>query len=179
MRTLKYAILGLINKSPSTGYDIFKEFSDSLGNFWNAKHSQIYPELKKLVEEELIKYDVVITGEVLEKKVYIITEKGKEEFKSWLCKNEEIEPTPKDIFRLRMYFLKDIPKERLLELLENQLQQRLEKISHLIEKRNAFTEVPGFGENELGDYLVLEGAIMREETTVQWLEKCIELCNER
>lgn len=46
MRTLKYAILGLLNKEPMTGYDIGKEFSKDLGEFWTAKHSQIYPELK-------------------------------------------------------------------------------------------------------------------------------------
>ena len=45
MRTLKYAILGLLNREPMTGYDIAKEFSKDLGEFWNAKHSQIYPEL--------------------------------------------------------------------------------------------------------------------------------------
>ena len=45
MRTLKYAILGLLMRSPVTGYDIAKEFGDGLGCFWSAKHSQIYPEL--------------------------------------------------------------------------------------------------------------------------------------
>ena len=28
MRTLKYAILGLINRNPLTGYDITKEFNE-------------------------------------------------------------------------------------------------------------------------------------------------------
>ncbi len=47
MRTLKYAILGLVSQKPMTGYDIYKEFDGPIGNFWSAKHSQIYPELKK------------------------------------------------------------------------------------------------------------------------------------
>ena len=52
MRTLKYAILGLIRRGPVTGYDIAREFrSQALSNFWHAKHSQIYPELKKLLEK--------------------------------------------------------------------------------------------------------------------------------
>ncbi|MCX8179105.1 MAG: PadR family transcriptional regulator, partial [Candidatus Aenigmarchaeota archaeon] len=42
MRTLKYAILGLLNRKPMTGYDLSKEFSYQLGNFWSANHSQIY-----------------------------------------------------------------------------------------------------------------------------------------
>ena len=56
MRTLKYAILGLLMQSSVTGYDISKAFSDGLGSFWSAKHSQIYPELKRLTEEGLIRY---------------------------------------------------------------------------------------------------------------------------
>ena len=39
MRTLKYAILGLINRNPLTGYDITKEFNSGLVEFWYAKHS--------------------------------------------------------------------------------------------------------------------------------------------
>ena len=86
MRTLKYAILGLLNRKPMTGYDISKEFNFQLAEFWSAKHSQIYPELKKLVSEELIIFKIEISGDVLEKKVYYITEKGKQEFLKWLSK---------------------------------------------------------------------------------------------
>ena len=48
MGTLRYAILGLLNRKAMTGYDLSKEFQTSLAEFWHAKHSQIYPELKTL-----------------------------------------------------------------------------------------------------------------------------------
>ena len=76
MRTLKYAILGLLMRSPVTGYDIAKEFGDGLGCFWSAKHSQIYPELKRLTDDGLIQFRTVIQGERMEKKLYEITDKG-------------------------------------------------------------------------------------------------------
>lgn len=62
MRVLKYAILGLLDQCELTGYDITKHFKDSLGQFWSAKHSQIYPELKRLTEEGFIEFDVRIQG---------------------------------------------------------------------------------------------------------------------
>ena len=68
MGTLKYAILGLLNRNEMTGYELSKEFETTLFEFWNAKHSQIYPELKSLNAEGLIQYRVEITGNVLEKK---------------------------------------------------------------------------------------------------------------
>ncbi len=46
MRILKYAILGLLRKGELSGYDISSYFKEELGQFWSAKHSQIYPELK-------------------------------------------------------------------------------------------------------------------------------------
>ena len=52
--TLKYAILGLLNKKSMTGYELKKEFETTLFEFWNAKHSQIYPELKALTENGLV-----------------------------------------------------------------------------------------------------------------------------
>ena len=63
MRTLRYAILGLVDRKPTTGYDIAKEFKErELSNFWSARHSQIYPELRKLTEEGLLEYEVEIMG---------------------------------------------------------------------------------------------------------------------
>lgn len=103
MRTLKYAILGLINRKPMTGYDIGKEFNFQSAEFWSANHSQIYPELKKLIAEGLIIFDIEISEDVL-KKLYSITDKGRKEFLIWLTKDQPIEPTPKNIFKLRMYF---------------------------------------------------------------------------
>ena len=80
MGTLKYAILGLLNRNEMTGYELSKEFETTLFEFWNAKHSQIYPELKSLNAEGLIQYRVEITGNVLEKKVYTITDEGRRDF---------------------------------------------------------------------------------------------------
>ena len=36
MGTLKYAILGLLNRNEMTGYELSKEFETTLFEFWNA-----------------------------------------------------------------------------------------------------------------------------------------------
>ncbi len=110
MRALKYAILGLLMQAPVTGYDISKAFGVGLGSFWNAKHSQIYPELKRLTEEGLIEYRTVIQGEKLEKKLYEITPAGKEDFLAWLAQDQPLDPTPKDGVQLRSYDSEWLPE---------------------------------------------------------------------
>ena len=125
MRTLKYAILGLLMQSPMTGYDISKAFGVGLGSFWSAKHSQIYPELKRLAEEGLIRYSTVIQGEKLEKKLYEITPSGKQDFLAWLDQDQPLDPTPKDVFRLRSYYSQWLSEEAYLELLQKQIENLL------------------------------------------------------
>ena len=40
--SLKYALLGFLTTEPASGYQIAQEFSDSMGWFWYASHSQIH-----------------------------------------------------------------------------------------------------------------------------------------
>ena len=178
MRILKYAILGLLNIEPMTGYDLGKKFNFQLAEFWSAKHSQIYPELKKLVSEELIVFNVEIAGDVLEKKVYSITDKGRQCFIKWLNKDEPMEPTPKNIFRLRMYFSNNLDLDTRLELLANQLKQHQERLAFLLSQKARYETVPPMTTPEFGDYIVLDGAILRENSTIQWLNNCINLCKD-
>jgi len=176
MRTLKYAILGLVSRRPMTGYDIAKEFKEKeLSNFWSAGHSQIYPELKKLVEEGRLEFEVAISGEVLEKKVYQITERGRRDFMKWLLRDEQMEPTAKDKFRLRMYFVENMPEADALMLLESQLTQRKEKLAYLERQEQEITDAPEYHSEEFGDYLVLKGAVLRERAYVEWLTLSISL----
>ncbi|MCR3757570.1 PadR family transcriptional regulator [Clostridium felsineum] len=177
MRNLKYAILGLINRKKITGYDISKEFNSGLSEFWYAKHSQIYPELKKLTDEGLISYTTVIQGEKLEKKLYTITEKGKECFQKWLKKEEPLEPTPKDIFRLKAYFCDEMDEETLIKQFKTALYKHTERLKYLEDSLKKLADgniIPKVHSKEFGDYIVLNGAVMREKTYVEWLKDCID-----
>lgn len=177
MRNLKYVILGLLTQKPMTGYEIKQRFEGALSEFWYANHSQIYPELKRLTEEDMIQYKIQIVGNSLEKKVYTITEAGKKEFNIWLKKKEGLEATPKDIFRLRLFFSNELPKEMQMELIQDQLELHRERLQHLEKNKTYFDELCKEEMSaELCDYMVLEGAIMREEAYCNWLKKCLQMC---
>ncbi len=80
--TLRYILLGLLSKKKMTGYELNQSFKNEIGEFWQAKHSQIYPELAKMEEQGIIQHQVEITGEKLEKKVYELTEEGRNNWQS-------------------------------------------------------------------------------------------------
>ena len=48
---LRYALLGALADQPRTGYALLKHFQQSLAYAWPASHSQIYPELARLLAD--------------------------------------------------------------------------------------------------------------------------------
>jgi PadR family transcriptional regulator, regulatory protein AphA len=83
--SLRYAILGLLARHPSTGYELTQTFDRSLRTSWHASHSQIYPELGKLERAGLV--EVVGRG-ARRSKTYGLTDPGREELRHWLVEAE-------------------------------------------------------------------------------------------
>lgn len=176
MSTLKYAILGLLSKKSMTGYELTKEFNTSVCEFWNARHSQIYPELHQLTEENLVKYEVEITGTCLEKKLYSLTEEGHEALMKWLKKPLRMAHTPKDEFRLQLFFSHNLSPEERVHMLEFQLIQHQARLQFLQNYQEKYDSIPPANTDQFSEYMVLLYGIMREETSCEWLKKCICMC---
>ncbi len=83
--SLRHAVLGLLARRPSTGYELTRTFDRSLRSSWHARHSQIYPELAKLEAAGLV--EVVGRG-ARRSKTYDITEAGRAELRRWLVEAE-------------------------------------------------------------------------------------------
>ena len=79
--SLHYALIGMLADEPMSGYDLTRRFSESLANVWPAQHSQIYPELARLVRDGLIEQ----TGEGPRgRKTYRATPAGVEALTQWM-----------------------------------------------------------------------------------------------
>ena len=179
MGTLGYAILGLLHRRSMTGYELSKEFESGLFEVWSAKHRQIYPELKSLYEAGLIDYQVEISGTVLEKKVYTITPEGEQMLRKWVQDSSAAPQTPKDEFRLRLFFSDCASANNRRQQLENRLAQHRQRLERLEKDQDKFDGIPPQDDKAFNDYLVLLGGIFREQAACQWLETCLELCRQR
>src|SRR5215471_2318782 len=82
--TLGYALLNLLAREPLSGYDLAQRMKRPLGFFWQAQHSQIYPELAGLEEQGCILHQVVMQEDRPPKKVYTITEAGRTKLRGWV-----------------------------------------------------------------------------------------------
>ncbi|MCA1730348.1 MAG: PadR family transcriptional regulator [Actinobacteria bacterium] len=59
MSTLGYVILGLLAREQLSGYDLMNRMQERVSFFWQARHSQIYPELARLEERGMVTHRVV------------------------------------------------------------------------------------------------------------------------
>jgi DNA-binding PadR family transcriptional regulator len=82
--TLGYALLSLLAREPQTGYDLSQRLKGNVGFFWQARHSQIYPELAKLSVQGLVSFKEIAQEERPDKKVYTITQAGCKALKAWV-----------------------------------------------------------------------------------------------
>ena len=81
----KFAVLGLLSRRPQSGYDMRKQYMGSAGNFWSESYGQIYPILKQLEAEGLATFTVDHNDGRPDRKVYQITEAGREALREWLA----------------------------------------------------------------------------------------------
>ena len=106
---LKHGILGLINNSDKTGYEIMTVFRDSLNHFWAAQTSQIYRELQTMEKNGWISQTHVAQTGKPDKNVFSITPAGREELLRWL-RNGNL-PGVRNPLLLKTFFMGDLPVE--------------------------------------------------------------------
>src|SRR5918995_2440766 len=127
--TLAHALLGLLAERPRTGYGLLKHFEQSLAYGGPASHSQIYPELAKLLAAGLIR-----EGDPLPRggRPYEITESGLEEVRRWL---RETEPsrTVRSEATLRLFFLWLLEQEDAEAYLHTEAEQARTVLAELEE----------------------------------------------
>jgi DNA-binding PadR family transcriptional regulator len=88
--SLRFALLALLSSRAMTGYDISKQFSQSVAHVWHAPDSQIYPELKRMERDGLLESVVVPWGPRGTKKEYHVTDAGLIAFRDWIDSPLEI-----------------------------------------------------------------------------------------
>jgi deazaflavin-dependent oxidoreductase (nitroreductase family) len=98
--SLRHALIGLLAEQPASGWDLSKRFEEVLGSVWPAGHPQIYGELRKLQEEELIEVD---SEGPRGRKAYRPTDAGIAEVRRWLTSTEtdhtmRLEPLLRSVF---------------------------------------------------------------------------------
>ena len=101
---LGYALLGLIQRKPSSGYDLRKTFAETaLGNY-SSSPGAIYPALDRLESQRLILGVLEDTAGMRRRRLYRITPKGSTELKKWLTRPIEPPHVKRGVSELMLRF---------------------------------------------------------------------------
>ena len=155
------SLLGFLESyGPMSGYDIVGMVEGSIGYFWNVTRSQVYRELNRLAEAELVEM-----GEsgARARRPYTITGAGRRAFLNWLA----LPPGPDIIrlpFLLRYFFGQHLDPQTLrafVTLHRPQHEQRLHYFQSLIPK--LLDEQPFMAH-------VAELGVAYEETMLAWFD---------
>jgi DNA-binding PadR family transcriptional regulator len=162
--SLRFALVNLLSGEPMSGYDLAGRFSESMANTWPAQHSQIYPELAKLVADGWITQ----TGEGPRgKKLYETTPAGLEALRSWL---RDTEPDYSMRFEalLRVFCLWALPTD---EALAHLVRDRAEYSRHLAQMQTAVTNVD-WGESPArrAGRLAIEFGLRFYGALIEWID---------
>jgi DNA-binding PadR family transcriptional regulator len=180
--TLGYAILGLLAREELSGYDLSGRMGARVGYFWEARHSQIYPELARLEEGGLVSHRVVEQRERPDKKVYKITPAGLEALKAWVT----APPTPRaarDELVLKAYSLWLAEPEEALALFMDQGRRHEEKLLEY-ETIRAWMEKEWRGDilrtdsPRFASYAALRRGILYEREYAEWCRWVAERLSE-
>jgi len=121
--SLRYAILGLLDRGPKTGYEIKVHFRDAIKNFWSVSDGQLYPTLRSLNKEAWVeKLETRQEGGLI-KHVYTITDAGHEAFMEWLRTPERSIPELKEPFLLKLIFFDRLGQEEALHQIDVQIRR--------------------------------------------------------
>lgn len=96
------ALLGLLARTPDTGYRLAARMRRPVGYFWSARHSQVYPELARMEGGGLVDHVVVDGAGPRPTKQYRITHAGREALRAWVCGDLEEQPV-RDLETLRLW----------------------------------------------------------------------------
>ena len=172
MRTLGYAVLSLLSREELSGYDVKRWMERPLGYFWSARHSQIYPELARLEEEGLVTHTVIEQQGKPDKKVYGITDSGREALRVWVTEPPAERPVREELV-LKAYSVWLAEPGAAAALFEEQERQHREQLRHYegIEawmKENWGDSLEQMDFGEFASYAALRRGMGYERDYAEW-----------
>jgi DNA-binding PadR family transcriptional regulator len=158
-----HVVLGMLALGPRSGYDIKATVDRSTRFLWAASYGQIYPELRRLEEEGLVKGEDAPNGG-RSRRVYELTDAGREALEEWLL-STTFTVELRDESLLRLFFADVLPRERALRLLEDRKQGH----EQFLEVLRAIDARPGVDPDFVD--LVLHWGIDFNEWGARWCEE--------
>jgi DNA-binding PadR family transcriptional regulator len=164
---IRHFILGLLTRQPMSGYDI-KRFLKSLS--WlidSPSYGSLYPALHTLLEDGLVTVEVIPREDKPPRKIYSITEPGRQELQEWM--DQPITPGASlKAFVMRLVLASNLSTAGLLTYLQQRRAQVSAHQKELVQIAAGMDE-----QTDLGERLALDYGLALANAELAWLDQTL------
>jgi DNA-binding PadR family transcriptional regulator len=169
MQLVKYGLLGLLAKEPRHGYELKVAFEELLGGSWPLNIGQVYSTLGRLERDALVEAEVVAQDPLPDRKVYSITQTGRDDLARWMDEPNEAPVRLRDDLFLKVLLQSRFAGADSRPLIARQRQIYLQALAELSALRS----------DDQFPRLLVEAAMLHIEADLKWLELCEDRLNAR
>lgn len=166
----QYAVLGLVasREDGIHGYGLKRDCDAISDEFWEINYGSVYRLLDDLEKSGYLAGERQIQSNRPNRKVFRITERGRETLDDWLLQPIAENPHPlRNELALKLLFLRSVKADGLYDLIKQQREIYIRKLAIVSRRRKQLRKV-GL-ELEVAD-LVMDSAEMKVRADLAWLE---------
>ena len=171
---LEHAILVSLAERSASGYELARRFDASIGHFWSASHQQIYKVLGRMEGDKLVSADLIAQEGRPDKKVYAITDDGRDELRAWLARPSKPEALRSEFaLKLRALHLGD--RNVLADEVRQRRAAHAETLAaYVASERKFYPDPSNLAEDQVGPWLALRGGIRVEQGGIEWCDEILQ-----
>jgi DNA-binding PadR family transcriptional regulator len=153
-------LLGLLEREPSHGYDLKRDYDTYFGRGKQLPFGQVYATLGRLARDGMVTGGEAEPGDGPDRKRYAITTTGRAEVDAWLADPVEPEPHLQTVLfaKVTLALMLDKPAA---EYLDRQRAAHIRRMQELTELRRTGTLV---------DVLLADHALFHLEADLRWID---------
>jgi DNA-binding PadR family transcriptional regulator len=158
--TVPIALLGLLEREPSHGYDLKRDYDTYFGRGKPLPFGQVYATLGRLARDGKVLVGEAEPGAGPDRKRYVITEQGVTEIEEWLAEPVDPEPHLQTVLFVKVVLA--LMSGRSAEgYLDTQRAAHLQRMRELTELRRSASLV---------DALLADHALFHLEADLRWID---------
>ena len=153
-------LLGLLEREPSHGYDLKRDYDAFFGRGKQLPFGQVYATLGRLARDGQVTAGGAEPGDGPDRKRYAITDSGRHVVDTWLADPVEPEPHLQTVLfaKVVLSLMLDRPADRYLDL---------QRAAHL-QRRRELTTLKQHG--DLVDTLLADHGLYHLEADLRWID---------
>jgi DNA-binding PadR family transcriptional regulator len=158
--SVPYSLLGLLEREPSHGYDLKRDYDAFFGRGKQLPFGQVYATLSRLARDGKVVVGETEPGAGPDRKRYVITEQGVSDVETWLREPVEPEPHLQTVLfvKVTLALMSGRPAEQYLD---TQRAAHLQRMRELTELRRTGGVV---------DALLADHGLFHLEADLRWID---------